>query len=172
MTASPDAGPIEQLPAGVDHIGFVWHDIDRAIERFRKLLGVRFAPPRDMSPPLLVERPGGRSELRMRTAQARFGPIRLEFIQPLGPSIYTDHLTRFGEGVHHIGYDARNVPAFLAAYADRGIAFAMHGLLGAGDDITPFAYFDTYAELGVLTEIVDFSPALRERMRQVGSESD
>jgi hypothetical protein len=169
MTAFPDLGPIQQLPAGVDHIGFVWHEIEPAIERFGKLLGVQFAPPREMAPPLVVERPGGPRELRMRSAQAWFGPIRLEFIQPLGPSIYTEHLERYGEGVHHIGYDARDIPAFLAAYGERGVGFAMHGLLGSGDDTTPFAYFDTYEELGVLTEVVDFSPALRERMRQVGT---
>ena len=90
-----------------------------------------------------------------------------EFIEPLGPSVYQEHLDRHGEGPHHFGFDAVRVPDFIETYRELGIAPAMDGTLNTDGEISLFAYFDTFDELGVLTEIVEFSPALRQRMQSV-----
>ncbi|MFN0095464.1 MAG: VOC family protein [Dehalococcoidia bacterium] len=163
MTIAIDPELLSRLPSEFDHLGFVWKDIEAAAKRFERLLGVRFTPPGPGSA-FPVNRPSGTQLLEMRAAHAQFGPIKLEFVQPLGPSIYSEHIERYGEGLHHVGFDTKHIDQFLARYEELGVIPAMFGEFGSTEDPSTFAYFDTLTELGVLTEVVDFSPTVRARL--------
>ncbi|MFN0094507.1 MAG: VOC family protein [Dehalococcoidia bacterium] len=143
-----------ELPSAINHVGFVTRDLERMTGRHQKLLGVRYADSWTTDPIPLKARDASHTVLHVRVAFAQLGPIRLEVIEPLpGPSVYEDHLKRFGEGVHHFGFDTNDVPAFLEAYRELGVEMLMYGQRAADAGIG-FAYFDTLEQLGVLTEVV------------------
>jgi methylmalonyl-CoA/ethylmalonyl-CoA epimerase len=105
---------------------------------------------------------GRPAEYSMLVALARVAATTVELIQPLrGPSIYTEHLERKGEGLHHV---AVIVPSLDAAVADaraRGLTVLQsgrgYGVHGDGG----FAYFDTEEQLGLLVEALEIP---RERL--------
>lgn len=123
--------------------------------RHARLFGVRYGETRTAGPIAITGRREDHRALQMKVAFASFGPLQLEVIEPFpGPSIYQEPLHCYGESVHHIGYGITDVKGFLAAYRALGIEAMMYGQRATDPDIG-FAYFDTRAELGILTEVVN-----------------
>jgi len=61
-----------------------------------------------------------------------------------------EHLTRKGEGLHHIQSRVENLEETIAAFGTAGVATLMSGKFGEGE----FYYLDTEPALGVIYEIV------------------
>ena len=91
-------------------IGIVVKDIQRAVERYWKTLGVGPWRIYRIEPPTLGEVfvRGKPVVISIRAAFAQSGPVQLELIEPLeGPSIYREFLAEKGEGLHHVQSRAR-----------------------------------------------------------------
>ena len=90
-------------------------------------------------------------------AFARLGPFELELACPVRPpSIYEDFLREHGEGLHHVGFDVKDLEAVLRKAEALGIPVLMRGRTKAGG----FAHLDTRRLGGTIFEIIQ-RPARR-----------
>jgi hypothetical protein len=108
------------LEGSLSHISFVVNDVDQTMKAFGKVFGVEGKPAqtyRDV--PWGPDFPG--KVMHGKIGQLRINNIGFEFIQPLeGESPWKDHLTKKGEGVHHIGFSVADVPAAVAVLRSKG----------------------------------------------------
>ena len=94
---------------GIHHINFLVRDLDRAVERYERLLGVRVSR-RDSLP--------ARGVL---TARFRLGEVWIVLVQPTGEEgAPAAHLRRHGEGFFLVSYEVDDVAAAAAGVASRG----------------------------------------------------
>ncbi|HTW98086.1 MAG TPA: VOC family protein [Acidimicrobiales bacterium] len=83
----------------ITHVGFLVEDLDSALLRAEKVLGVSFPEPTVAHAPYF--RDGERvGELSLRLAWSREGPPHVEMIEAQGDGLYS---LRNGEGFHHLG---------------------------------------------------------------------
>ena len=90
--------------------------------------------------------------------------VNVKLIEPLrGPSTYTEHINKNGEGIHRIGCFAYNDPqAIVKKYEDEGISIIQSGNFEG----LQFWYFDTIQELnGLILEIAANLWAIRSQTR-------
>lgn len=99
----------------IDHVAVVVRSIDDSLPRYERLFGLRPA-----EAPRIVE------AQRVRVAFMPTGPqpaARLELIEPLDPADTDSGVARFlatrGEGLHHVCLRSSDLPADLAALAER-----------------------------------------------------
>ena len=146
----------------VGQIGIVVRDIDRALDMYVKMWGLKgwqgFVYSSDNVRSLSYL--GEPADYRMKVAWTGANP-QVELVQSLaGPNIYEDWLERRGEGLHHLGIMVDSIEAEVEVMQDAGYEMLMagfgHGLDGDGG----FAYFDTEPELGVIIELIE-APARR-----------
>jgi len=132
------------------------HDLDESVRHWSDLLGIgpwtgyRLEPPRleDM-----VYR-GAAVEFSFRHAFAWQGDVQFELIQPLaGPSIFSDHLSAHGEGLHHVGTWVDNHAEAVAQAVAAGFApvQSARGFGAEGDGA--FAYFE-HPDLPLTIELI------------------
>lgn len=61
----------------------------------------------------------------------RHGDIAYEWCIPVkGPIVYTDHINKYGEGIHHLAYSVKNMDEILKDYASLGYKNTMGGTWG------------------------------------------
>lgn len=109
-------------------------------------------------------RPGA---LSFSGALAQAGDVQIELLQQHGdePSAYRD-VYRSGEsGFHHIGLITRSLDEDLARYTKAGISIAHDGKFG---DMR-FAYLDTRATLGCMTELIEERQSILTLFREVAN---
>ena len=134
------------------HIGIAVYDIEKAMERYGKTLGIG-----DWR---LQEVAEGASQWHwhgepapspgMKFAYSVTDLPLLEFIEPTGSvdSSVAKHLREHGEGVFHVGYFVDNLPELLERAAQLGISAEAVGS-GAG-----IAYLDPAGAHGLRIELV------------------
>ncbi len=96
---------------------------------------------------------------RFSTAVAQSGDVQIELIEQLddGPSVYRDTVLAGTTGFHHIAFIDADFTAAVARLTDQGHEIAADGLFGE----MRYAYVDTTASIGCMTEIVEDKPAIR-----------
>jgi len=96
---------------------------------------------------------------RFSTAVAQSGDVQIELIEQLddGPSVYRDTVPAGATGFHHIAFIDADFTAAVARLTDQGHEIAADGLFGE----MRYAYVDTTASIGCMTEIVEDKPAIR-----------
>ena len=151
------------LGAPVKQVAFVVEDIDSAMRRWWELLEVGPWEAYTMGPPRLqgmVVR-GEPAEFSFRHALAWSGELQLELVQPqTGPSIFSEHLDRHGEGVHHVGIVVQDHHAGTKVLLDRGFT-PLQSAHGFGlDGSGRFAYFEPPGGIGTVVELIE-RPAVR-----------
>ncbi len=87
----------------------------------------------------------------------RHGRVPYEWILPLkGPTVYSDHMDKHGEGFHHIAFDVADMDKEIARWNALGFPFVQGG--GWGEKGKPgsgrFAYQDTDAIAGADVELL------------------
>jgi len=146
----------------VGQIGIVVKDIDRALDMYVKMWGLKgwqgFVYSSDNVRSLSYL--GEPADYGMKVAWTGANP-QVELVQSLaGPNIYEDWLERRGEGLHHLGIMVDSIESEVEVMQEAGYEMLMagfgHGLDGDGG----FAYFDTEPQLGVIIELIE-APARR-----------
>ncbi len=139
----------------VKQICVVVRDLDEAVERYTSLYG--FGPwylfsYRDISG---VVR-GQRQTFSIRTALTKVDDyFQWELLQPLDDvSIYAEYLREHGEGVQHVAFEVDSVPNV----ADRLGSIVRADIPGKNGGVQRYAMLDTEAGLGVLAEVMDYTP--------------
>jgi methylmalonyl-CoA/ethylmalonyl-CoA epimerase len=151
------------LPAlpKVRQIGIVVRSAPKAVEYYSRTFGIGpwFKPRLSGEQHYLKGERPARFDLDLAIAYA--GKIQYEIIEHKGGdrSIYCDHLDKYGEGVHHLGFYVNDFDRRLAAYKEHGIGVLQAGMLtsggNAGGSVTKYAYLDTTAIGGVILEIIE-----------------
>lgn len=100
------------------------------------------------------------AQLDFSGALAQAGDIQIELIQQHndGPSAYRDVFPKGAQGFHHMCTFVDDFDAEIARYAARGAVAAVDGAFG---DMR-FAYLDTRADLGHMTEIIEDRASIRD----------
>lgn len=138
----------------VGQIGFVVHDVDRAMEYYRDTFGLG---------PWLVVEPrqstclvrGQPVEARLKFALAYSGSVQIELIEVLaGETVHTEALRERGEGLHHLGFFTPNLGKRLTACRQRGIEILQQGTIAHLGLTIDYAYLDTVTIGGVIVEFI------------------
>ncbi len=104
-----------------------------------------------------------RIRFNLDIAMAFAGNVQYEIIEHKGGdrSIYVDHLEKYGEGLHHLGFYVNNFDRRLASCRQCGIGVLQSGLLRSGGNLggstTKYAYLDTARTGGVILELIETS---------------
>ncbi len=153
------AGRIKNLKLpSLSQVGLVVKDLHASAAYYSETIG--------MGPWYLVRSPQkeivycrGEEVLPEFTIALAFsGNIQLELIQPRegDRSIYSEHLDRGGEGLHHLGYFVWNLDRYLERAEKLGIRPLQWGHIGTrGGSVTRYAYLDTIDACGYIHEVIE-----------------
>lgn len=79
--------------------------------------------------------------------------IQLELIEPNeAKSTWRDYLEKNGEGIHHYGYQVKDIYAGIEAMKAAGYSLDQFGFYGDGNGA--YAYFDCTADMGCFIELL------------------
>ncbi len=149
MTIDPEVKKKLNLP-DVSQVGVVVRDMDKAKAFFESSLAIGPFIEVDVKFTDKVYR-GEPEDFEMRLAFASLGPIEFELIQPTrGRTIYNDHLETKGEGLHHLGFDVKDMDAKVEYLKSQGFNVLQSGRTPVGG----FAYMDTTEAAGVILEMI------------------
>jgi methylmalonyl-CoA/ethylmalonyl-CoA epimerase len=102
------------------HLGFVVRDLEATMERFGRLMGIPRWYPRETDVLALPWNPAT-TDGRIRIAHGRTPGQTLELIQPDGGETFASiFLREHGEGVQHLGFWVRDLPAAVKDLIERG----------------------------------------------------
>lgn len=98
---------------------------------------------------------GKKQDYAMNIGVCTIGNVRLELIEPLTPSIYSEHLDNYGEGIiHHIKLDVSDYYDAFKYFQSLGIKSLQSGHQIGEKGINIFNYLDTKDLFGYICEIV------------------
>ena len=127
----------------IDHVGIAVRNLDRAIQTYERLLGLRVS---------------GRERLEREGIEVALIPIgesRIELITPLNPASKVEKfLQDRGEAVHHVAYATDDVAASLEHAGTAG-AQLLDEAPRAGAHGTRIGFVHPKSVCGVLTEFVE-----------------
>lgn len=87
----------------------------------------------------------------------RHGDIVYEWCIPLKPpTVYEDHIEKYGEGIQHLGFQVADIDQAIAQWSSRGFAVSQSGAWGEKDQPGSgrFAYINTDRYGGVAIELL------------------
>jgi catechol 2,3-dioxygenase-like lactoylglutathione lyase family enzyme len=127
-------------------------DMDKALAFYSKAFGLKFeeVAQHDLPPDVIYK--GKPSPYTMKVTFAHMGPVRLEMVQVVkGKCIYTDFLAKYGEGLHHLGFEVDDLEKEVANAKSQGLKMICF-LKMVG--IMAFAHFDATKTNGFRIELV------------------
>jgi catechol 2,3-dioxygenase-like lactoylglutathione lyase family enzyme len=156
-------------PAPVGQIAVVVHDLERALDRYWRVLGIGPWSIYTYGPAIMREMTymGQQAEFTMRLALAQAGGVVFELIQHLdGDTIYKDFLDRHGEGLHHMGVYVPDLHLAIEQALAEGYRVLQSGYGYGKRGDGGFAYLSTSNDLGAITELIEV-PAERRGPERV-----
>jgi catechol 2,3-dioxygenase-like lactoylglutathione lyase family enzyme len=138
----------------VAQVGIIVQDIERTGERYCQIFGV------PKPPVIITDTPdkartsyrGGPTDARAKLMFFDMGQVQIELIEPIGgPSIWQEHLDKYGESVHHIAFWVKDSQGVLHFLAEHGVTEAQHGYFEGG----MYRYVDSAPQLGVMLELLE-----------------
>jgi catechol 2,3-dioxygenase-like lactoylglutathione lyase family enzyme len=142
-----------------DQICFVVHDLDNAIDYWRRVNGVeRWSKAYDLAKGQIAKKYWGEAEDFQFSCEYGFaGSTLIELAEhDGGRSVSKDWLEDHGESMHHIGFGLQTAAQHTMAlehYRECGVTEAMSGWFTAPDGNCKWAYFDTRRQIGCYTEL-------------------
>ena len=110
---------------------------------------------------------GEPSDAESLVSQAYSGGTFIELIQPLsGPSIFRDYIEKNpAGGVQHVAYrvPVANLDNVISEFADKGFPV----ISSFDTPIAKIVFFDTYKEIGVMTEIMGITKEGEEQIEKM-----
>jgi hypothetical protein len=133
-------------------IGFVIKDIDEIMRTYTDAYNIGPWQVFEISKNSVIDMKvnNERKDYAAKTARSSIGEIIWELIQPLDDnSIYAKFLREHGEGIHHLGYEVRNIKRALKYFKKRNVNVLQSGNW-AGNK---FMFFDTGNDLKHIVEV-------------------
>jgi hypothetical protein len=153
----PDAGGPTAVPPGrkVVQYAFTVRRLEPVLEFWSRL---GFTEKSVTHPPLwdlrYHDQPG---QFDAELGWQRHGRVPYEWILPLkGPTVYSDHMDKHGEGFHHIAFEVPDLDKEIARWNALGFPFVQGGAWGekGKPGWGRFAYHDTHAIAGTDVELL------------------
>jgi methylmalonyl-CoA/ethylmalonyl-CoA epimerase len=144
-------------------ICFVTSQLEKTAAWLSDLIGMEPGPVRTLRPDQdHAIYKGSHSKFGCRIQFFEFGNIQLELLEP-GPekSAWRDVLEEKGPGFHHFAFKTRNLTTRSAYLEAKGHSLIQCGNFDAGGG--RYAYFDTMAQLGALTELLEFDEDMEQQ---------
>jgi 4-hydroxyphenylpyruvate dioxygenase-like putative hemolysin len=114
---------------------------------------------------------GRKVDCRVSVAIGYSGTVQIEVVEPIsGEGAYTEFLESGGNGMHHIGLLVDDFDQALEAQISAGLPVIQTGIIGQEQAIR-FAYIDTVPTLGVITEIIWLSDAMKKLYQRIHERS-
>lgn len=149
------------------HVGIAVNDLDDAIERLGKNLGLE--PWATLEAEVAAMYRGAETLTGIRSAFARAGALLIELVQPTGGSFTAQtFLDERGEGIYHLGYWVEDMSDVIERAEDAGIGVDWR-FPTEGD---PFAvYLDAKQTLGIHIELVSptMKPVIDQALKKAGA---
>jgi len=86
------------------------------------------------------------------------GKVQIELVETSfqKQNIFTEHIDKFGEGLHHLAFYVKNFDELVAGFKQLNIELLVTGELNtaAGGEVR-IAYFDTYEQCGTIFEVLE-----------------
>jgi catechol 2,3-dioxygenase-like lactoylglutathione lyase family enzyme len=140
-----------EIAAGFFQQAFVVADLAAAEEPMRRSLGCGAfvdLPATDLE----YELRGTRVSAALALGFARSGNVQIELIEPVrGEGLHAEFLASNGPGAHHLGFLVEDLDATVALAQRCSFPRLMGGEFGT----LRFCYVDTWAALGLFTELVE-----------------
>lgn len=170
LGSAPDGAGETMMPldAAFFQVGFVVDDIDVAMANWLKEGVGPFFLIRDTKIDFMEYR-GQPSDMQFSAAFAQSGHIQIELLSQKNevPSFYRDSYAAGESGFHHMNRVVKDYDGELARYRARGIEIAGQGR-SAG---MRFAYADTRASIGMMSEIIEETAELLAFFRIIAEAS-
>ncbi|OUM95499.1 MAG: lactoylglutathione lyase [Thermobacillus sp. ZCTH02-B1] len=138
----------------VTQIGILVRDIEKAAQAWADFLGIG-------KPPIIVtdtvdiaktEYRGASTPARAKLAFLDAGQVQIELIEPdEAPSVWREHLERYGEGPHHIAFVIDGMKEKVMKLEGLGMPLIQKGEYTGGR----YAYMDTFPQLKVMVELLE-----------------
>jgi hypothetical protein len=145
-------------------LGFVVDDLLGAAERWVRVHGVGpfHVFPRIESPCMYR---GAESAIDLQIAVAQAGPAQIELIQQFcdHPSVYRDLFAERESGFHQVCTVTSDYGGKKSHYERLGYELASEMKTGSGR----IGYFDTVADFGFFTEVVESSPSFLGHLAEI-----
>ena len=131
----------------LDHIAIVVRDTEEALKFYRDQIGL----------PLILSEVI--AEANVRLTHLDLGNVHLQLVQPLTDDHpLQEHLTKHGEGMHHLCIAVDDVPGSMAQLPDLGLT-ARQAEPHRGPRGKQAAFMDPATTRGVLWEMTGHPPA-------------
>lgn len=138
-------------------VALVVRDIHRAVENYALLFGCEPVPLQSGGDYRVTQtRYFGEAAPEAKCRLAFFtlsDGVQLELIEPNeAPSVWRDHLEKYGEGIHHIAFTVEDMDETLAACSALGMIVEQTGYYGDGSG--RYAYLDARERLKCRVELL------------------
>ena len=141
----------------VTQIAFVVEDLEASVAEYSDRLGVGPWTAWELGPDVLSTMTYGGEpvEFSFRHALAWSGETQLELVQPLnGPSIFADHLSSHGPGLHHIGIIVDDHTRIVSEFEESGYRVLQSGAGFGAEGDGAFCYFDVGHSIAGVVELI------------------
>lgn len=138
-----EPSPAKIKVQSINQIAIVVWNLEQVAMNFWNILGIGPWEIYDWESPLIYDRKyyGKSNWARERIALCRVGNAQLELVQPVeGDSIYRDHLTKQGEGLHHINFLVEDIDATTEALTQESYPNIQSGRYGSPPNQSGFSY--------------------------------
>jgi methylmalonyl-CoA/ethylmalonyl-CoA epimerase len=146
---NPETGILQ--PSSFCQVGVVVKDIDETLRFYEKMFGFGPFEVRDVDYPNATYY-GKTAGYRGKRAFFYLGPIQIELIELKdGKTIHEEFLREKGEGLHHVGFEVKDLEAAKKKAEESGLK-VIQGF--TRPDGSGFAYLDSDRVGGVVMELI------------------
>ena len=139
-------------------VGFVVNDIEATIKQYALVFGCAApsaVPAGDyaVTQTKVFGQPAPEADSKMAFFDLTSG-VQLELIEPNEkPSVWRDHLNKYGEGIHHIAFVVDSIDDTVAECLKMGMVLEQEGFYG--DASGKYAYLDAFDSLKCRIELLE-----------------
>ena len=139
-------------------VGYVVNDIEKTKAAYAAILGVENPPvitggEYEITRTKVFGEPAPEAECKMAFFNMPSG-VQFELIEPnQTPSVWRDHLNKYGEGIHHIAFIVDNAEETVAKCLELGMKVEQEG--NYGDNSGRYVYLDAYDLLKCRVELLE-----------------
>jgi hypothetical protein len=149
---------------GLHHVGVVYKDFSKIVERIEDLYGMPDVNIVESMVEINTYIEELTEPLKIKVGFATFGDTMIELFEPLDDkSIYSEYLEKNPEGgVHHVGILVEDIDKETKKWDSKGLKRIISGILPTNR----FVYYDTRDIFGYVTELMDLVPPPPEMVYQ------
>jgi 4-hydroxyphenylpyruvate dioxygenase-like putative hemolysin len=124
----------------IHHIGYVYQNVEQAVQKFKSLYGIKNFTWVDMGV--------------VKVARSKIGKLQIDLIEPKeNNSIFNSFIEDGKLGLHHIGYLVDNIDEKIKEWKSIGFKKVLGGIISPAK----FVYFDTMDIFGHITEFLQLN---------------